>query len=206
MSRVREEERTAEMERRVQSILREAAVIREGHFAIGDRHSRTCVDKDAVYANPASLKEIADLMVSPWIEEPPDLIVGSGKHAKTLVEAVVRAFDLADVSVRAIVMLGNAGHVFPVFREQPHEGSRALVMKDILTSGETIRALADRLRTIKVVPHAVQAIWNHGGLTAADLGGVPVWSLVTPSSEMYPAAGPCKLCEAAVPLVTLSAA
>lgn len=207
MSRVYEEGREQRAAERVQAILQRATAIREGHFAIGNRHSRTLVKKGALYTDPEGVREIAAFMAQIWLDELPEVLVGSGENGARLASAIAEAFLCdADLTVRTVTLTGDPEHLFPVYDDGPIslEQKRVLVIKDILATGETVRAMTEWVRTQEGNPMGVQTIWNHGGLVQADVGDVPIWALLEQPTEMW-SADVCELCKKAVPLEDLKA-
>ncbi len=81
------------------------------------------------------------------------------------------------------------------------KGKKVLIVDDVVTTGESIKFLAEAVREAKAVPIAAGAIWNRGGVEAKEAGVDYLFSLANIKLESWPPKE-CPLCAAKIQINT----
>lgn len=209
-------------ETEVLEILREAeAIITDSHivYAAGN-HGREYVNKDAVYPHTRKLVRLCSLFATRFEEEGVQVVIGPAIGAVLL--ASYTAWHLSDMAMVNIPGVYAEKETLPVPDPGPGRklfvetggfvikrgydkfiaGKNVLVVEDILTTGGSARKVVEAVRAIGGKVIGVAALCNRGGVTAADVGDVPVlFALANVKLDSWSEAD-CPMCKAGVPINT----
>lgn len=173
---------------------RRLGVWQEGHFLLtSGRHSPVFLQFSRLTQWPRELAPVAEALVAPVRSLRPEAVVGPAMGGVVLAYEAARA-----LGVRALYTEkdGRGGMVlrrgFAV-----GEGEPLLVVEDALTTGGSVRACLEAVRTHGGRVLAVAVLVDRSG-GQVDLG-VPLYPLVSVSLPTY-TPDTCPLCRAGVPL------
>ncbi len=178
----------------------------DGHFILTSwRHSRVYINKDALSLYPWRLDELAMNL------------------ARLLLENTGGWCDVVAAPALGGIVLGNRvafhyGHfqewsdIISVYAEKDGEefifkrgfgaylrDGRVAVVEDVLTTGKSARGVVKAVQKCGGEVVAVGALFNRGKVTAKDVGGVPLVSLINQDLKSWEAKH-CPLCKAGVPI------
>lgn len=182
-------------------------VLRTGAYVVNDhirlptgRHVSEYVEKNLVSAEPAFTDGLGEVLAKQFAKETVDVVLTSGTGATLLGNAVARAHPSKPKLLYAVKSRGSKGETavaLPAeFEPSLVAGTRTLVVEDILTTGDTIRALIRLVegRGGRVV--GVGCVWNRD--RAARFSS-PFFALVSKDFPTYPPEE-CPMCRRGVPL------
>ena len=165
--------------------LLDLAPAHRGHFAYtsGD-HGDLWLDLDALFAHPSRLRpyaaELADLL------PPCDVVCGPLTGGAYLAQAVADALDTDFAWTEGRMLTGRV------------TARRVTLVDDAINAGSAVSAAAEALDAAGARVVAVAALLTLGA-APAEIAGVPVQSLTTVPSHLWPA-GTCPTCAAGAPL------
>lgn len=178
-----------------------------GHFVYtSGLHGDKYINKDAIYPHAFTTHYLCQDMILPFIDQI-DVVVGAEKGGITLCEMSAFHLQVYNTTHKRKEVLAayaektNDGLEFRRGYDKLIPGKKILVVEDILTTGGTVLKLVNLVRSLNGIVVAVSAICNRGGITAADIGGAPLTSLVNVELKTY-RPEECPLCKAGVPINT----
>jgi len=181
-------------EQDVETTLRELGAIHSGHFVLtSGRHSDTYVQCARILENPGVTMRLARKATSMITDLEVDLV------ASPAVGGIIFGFAVAQtLDVNFIFSEREAGKM--TFRRsfQVSEGSRVLIVEDVITTGGSVREVADIVRDSGGIPVGVVSLIDRGGSKSFDEPLYPVLRLDIESWEP----DSCILCAAGVPVVS----
>ncbi|MFO0702684.1 MAG: phosphoribosyltransferase family protein [Candidatus Andersenbacteria bacterium] len=194
-------------EQRARELLVEINAAHEGHFVYqaGD-HGPGYLNKDDAFATPEALDELARGLAERFVNCGIEVVIGPAYGAIALCYAV--ALHLGRTEGRTV----HAAYMIKI-QEKPVKfqvkaslasyvaGKRALVVEDIVNSGDTIKAAVRDARTAGAI---VEPCWRRGQPRRQHgrIGEVGVLcSLITVKMDKQPAEE-CELCRKDVPIST----
>ena len=178
--------------------LTEVGALKTGHFLFSSgRHSDLYLEKFDLLRNPRATERVCAGFVDAFAGDEIDIVVGPTTGGILLAFETARQMDLPaayaerveDGSDERVIKRGT------VFRE----GSRVLVVDDILTTGGSVRHTLDALKAhpVKVVGIGVLVDRSGGEVQFDD---IPLRALASQKFDSWPPAE-CPLCRDGVPLV-----
>ncbi|MBI2450607.1 MAG: orotate phosphoribosyltransferase [Candidatus Nealsonbacteria bacterium] len=192
----------------VEEKFEECGAILDGHFVLAsERHSKTYLEKALVYVNPEIVSELCYQMA---------INVGlSSKVSVSNIECVVgpslggiilsqfTAYHLSSMFSKNVLSLFTekdaAGkQVLKRGYQKLIAGKRVLIVDDILTTGESIKQVAQAVEQAGGIIVAVAVICNREDVTSAKLG-YPLFCLWRTNIESWPAKE-CPLCQRGIPI------
>ena len=207
------------MDNLLEELLEEYDVVLRGHFLLASgKHSDTYIEKANLYKHPHIVSDLCyDIAIrmaglyGVGIFEPMiDVVVGpehggiilSHRVAERLTEIygepVTPLFTQEDERGNSLD-IARGKQVFRRAYRNEVAGKNVLVVDDVLTTGGTVRNLAEYIKGLGGNVLAVAVICNRGDVKPEDLGGVPLYSLLDLKLESWPAED-CPLCSQGVPL------
>ena len=182
-------------------------IILKGHFVYASgRHGPVYVGKDLLYPDTQLTSKLCFFMAKKFYGEDVDAVVAPEKGGIILSQWI--AYHLSIFSSK---------QVFSFYAEKTPDGGfslnrgnakkripckRILLAEDVLTTGGSIRKVANEVRRQNGFIVGLTALWNRGGVTSDEAGHVPkLFSLV---NKRYPDwdEKECSLCREKVPVNT----
>jgi len=182
-------------------LLRAGAYLANDHILLpSGRHAGEYVEKNLVSTEPAFTEGLGEVLAKPFAEDAVDVVLTSGVGATLLGHAVARAHPSRPKLLYAVKSRGAEGEATvvlpPEFEPSLTAGSRTLIVEDILTTGDTIRALVRLVeeRGGRVV--GVGCLWNRDRQVRFSSR---FFALVTKDFPTY-RPEECPMCRRGVPL------
>lgn len=184
-------------------LLRTGAYLTNDHFVLSPgRHAKEYVEKTLVTTEPAFSEGLGEIIAAHFGGTPVDLVITTGHGAAVLGHCVARAHPSRPRFVYAVKVKGGGrrGEVVLPREFDPFvtEGARALIVEDILTTGETVRRLVDLVESRAGRVVGVGAVWRRSKKIKFRQ---PTFILVDREFPSY-AAQDCPLCKNGVPVNT----
>jgi orotate phosphoribosyltransferase len=182
-------------------LVRTGAFHTDGHFVLNSgRHTDEYLEKALITTEPTFTEGIGDLIAKSFARARVDLVVSTGYGASLLGHCVSRAHPSRPRFIYALKLRHPDGRIEVRVPREYHpflaEGSRCLVVEDILSTGETARQLIEAVRAMGVEIVGIGSIWKR----RADLRfKCPILSLINKNSPTY---GPseCPMCRKGIPV------
>lgn len=179
-------------------------ILTNSHFVYtSGKHGHTYINKDAVYPHTEIVRQLCQEIARqcPWQIE---VVAGPTMGAVILSQWV--AHELSQMTGREILGIyaeedAEKNRVFRRGYDALLRGRSVLVVEDILTTGGSARKVVEAVKNLGGKVAGVFGLCNRGGVTAAEVGGVPVMALVNVKFEMWEPAL-CPLCAKGVPVNT----
>lgn len=178
--------------------LKDIGALKTGHFLLASgRHSDVYLEKFDLLRQPRATETVCTGFVEAFDGTGIDVVVGPTTGGILLAFETARQMGLSAAYAERVSEGGDAREirrstVFP-------EGSRVLVVDDILTTGGSVRETLDALK-----PHPVEVVGvgvlvdRSGG--EVRFGGVPMKALAQQKVDSWEPDA-CPLCKQGVPLV-----
>ena len=190
---------------------RVGALITDSHIVYASgKHGSAYVNKDAVYPYTAIVAELCGDIVGHFSHDAIgveyEVVVGPEKGG--IILAQWTAYNSAH-------RWAQGKQILAVYAEKEADGfafhrgydrlitdKKILIVEDVMTTGGSVKKVVDAVRALNGDIVGVGALCNRGGVTAADIGGVPeIFALVNVALEAWPEAE-CPLCAKGVPINT----
>ena len=182
-------------------LLRTGAYLANDHFLLpSGRHASEYVEKNLVSTEPAFSEGLGEVLAKRFAGDVVDVVLASGTGATLLGHAVARAHPSKPKLLYAAKSRGVKGKpevvLPPEFESSLTAGSRTLIVEDILTTGETIRALIRLVEARGGRVVGVGCLWNRDRQARF---ASPLFALV---SKDFPTYRPeeCPMCRQGIPL------
>ncbi len=182
-------------------LLRTGAYRTDSHIVLrSGRHTSEYVAKALVITEPHFTEGLGDIIATHFSRQPLDLVLTTGYAAGLIGHCVARAHPARPRFIYAIKEKGAGGETSVTlpgeYRAFFAEGGRALIVEDILTTGETVRRLARLVVGMGGQVVGVGAVWRRStGLKFK----YPLFTIV---SRDVPTHAPedCPMCRQGVPI------
>lgn len=178
-------------------LFKQADALLRGHFKLtSGKHSEWYFEKIRLIENPAVLDTIVDRLVAKIRDEQPDFDY-----------VVSPAYGAIAIGFLAALKLGKRFAFSQRIEETMGfrsgwaglDGSRAVIVEDILTTGGSVQEVVDCLKTKGVTVSGIYVLVDRTA-GAAAIEGKPVGSLLPLKVEAYEPDA-CPLCRAGRPLI-----
>lgn len=163
------------------------------------QHTSEYIEKTLVTTEPSFTEGLGAVIAKHFAPWPIDVVLSTGPGALILSHCVARAHPS-----RPIVVYGTKGLAggkrrvtLPVeFQRLIRQGTKVLLIEDLVSTGSTLNLLVNLVEQHEAQVVGIGCLWRR---TSVDLGGKPVFSLV---SRDFPTYAPenCPLCKKGVPL------
>lgn len=187
-------------------IFEKTGVFLRGHFIYSSwKHGSYYINKDAVYPHTRIVSRLCSDLALHFMERAPQVVIGPATGGIILSQWVAhhatRKLRRQVLSVYA-EKTGDGSFVIERDYGKLVTGKRVLVVEDILTTGTSARRVVEAVRMRGGDVVGVGALCNRGGVTVADLGGVPeLYALLDVNFETW-GKFECPLCQGGMPVNT----
>lgn len=185
------------------ALFREIGVIRSGHFKLSSGlHTDTYIDKDALTARPMILWELCHELMMHFSTDQIDVVVGPESGGAKVAFALGWSMDerYADKTIETAYAekSDEGGYIFKRGHAKRLRGKRALIVDDVLTTGETLRKVIEAVEENGGIPHSILVIWDRSEAGGSDLG----FHVTSFRKETFPLwdASVCPLCKRGDPI------
>ena len=193
----------------MQALAQVNAIITDSHVVYtSGRHGKAYVNKDALYLHPQVTERLCGVMASAYQADTVAVVAGPTVGGVILSQWVAWHLNAARTTgeTRSVYAEeeGEGEQKVRVFRrgyDQQIPGQRVVVVEDILTTGGSARQVIAAVRALGGEVVGLSVLCNRGGITAADVGGVPLHALTTVTLDSWDAAT-CPLCQQGIPINT----
>jgi orotate phosphoribosyltransferase len=163
------------------------------------QHSSEYIEKSLVTTEPSFIEGLGAVIAKHFAQWPTDVVLSTGPGALILSHCVARAHPSRPIvlyGVKATVS-GHRRVTLPVeFRRLIRPGSKVLLVEDLISTGATVRMLAEIVDQLGGHLVGIGCLWRR---TTVDLGSRAVFSLVSRDFPTYPP-DRCPLCQKGMPL------
>lgn len=182
-------------------LLRTGAFLTDDHFVLtSGRHTTEYLEKALITTEPTFTEGIGDLIAKNFARSRVDLVVSTGYGASVLGHCVARAHPSRPRFIYALKLRHTDGRIEVQVPREYHaffaEGSRCLIVEDILSTGETVRQLIEAVRSFGVEIVGIGSIWKR---RAEIRYKFPILTLINKNSPTYKAAE-CPMCSKGIPI------
>lgn len=185
------------------------AVVSDSHFVYSSgRHSSVYINKDALYIHSDVISTLCRLMVRPYTADQIDVVVGPVLGGIVLSQWVAYYLNEKRSSGETLAIFAEKENDGPDKQFAFHRGydkylagKNILVVEDVLTTGGSARQVIDLVRRHGGNVLGLTALCNRGNVQPADVGGVPIQTLINVELETY-TEEECPFCKQNVPINT----
>ena len=185
------------------------AVVSNSHFVYtSGRHSSVYINKDALYVHTGIISQLCRLMAAPYPADEIDVVVGPVLGGIILSQWVAHFLNASRTSGETLAVYAEKEGEGPdksfSFRrgyDAYIPGKNILIAEDILTTGGSVRQVIETVRQLGGSVVGVSALCNRGNVQPADIGNVPLQTLISVDLQTY-TAEECPFCEQKVPINT----
>ncbi|KKS38749.1 MAG: Orotate phosphoribosyltransferase [Parcubacteria group bacterium GW2011_GWA2_42_14] len=186
------------------------AIIENSHFVyVSGRHGSVYIDHHAIYTVLKAVSQMCRFMA----EDIYDLSLGceievvlgpegGGIILSRFLKEHLDRFGGKRISLWAKKQYGDNGlrkFVLPRAFIKHISGKKVFLIDDILTSGSTFYELTELANRYGANVVGLGCLWNRGGVTSGDLGGIPLFSLFEKRFEDFDKSE-CPFCESGIPI------
>ncbi|HTK11645.1 MAG TPA: phosphoribosyltransferase family protein [Ktedonobacteraceae bacterium] len=186
-----------------------SAVVSDSHFVYtSGRHSSVYINKDALYVHTDMISQLCRFMAQPYTAEEIDVVVGPMLGGIILSQWVGHFLNARRTTGETLAVYaekeGDGPEKTFVFRrgyDAYIPGKNILIVEDILTTGGSVRQVIEAVRQLGGNVVGVSALCNRGNVQPADIGNVPLQTLIHVNLQTY-APEECPFCQQQVPINT----
>ncbi|MCK5059739.1 MAG: phosphoribosyltransferase [Candidatus Pacebacteria bacterium] len=187
-------------------ILRQVgAIITDSHIVCkGGKHSASYINKDMLYADTIRISTLCRILARKFQDEKVKTVIAPAIGGVILSQWVAYYLTTFTGKKVSAVYAEKENNFFVIKRGYDRfvEGSRVLVLEDVLTTGESARKVVVATRFAGGEVIGVGALCNRGGVTAKKLADVPtLFSLVNMNLEVW-LEFECPMCKKGIPINT----
>ena len=178
------------------------ALLTNDHFIYASgMHGHQYVNKDALFAHPPAISMLSREIAERFSDLGIETVVGPALGGIILSQWT--AYHLSRIMMR---------EVYAVFAEKQDKkfyfgrgydaqicGRHVLVVEDVITKGDSARAVIEAVRNVGGSAESLGVLWNRGGLLKNDFGVFRLSALISFSLEAWPAED-CPLCKNGIPV------
>ena len=184
------------------------AIITNSHFVYNSgRHSSVYINKDALYLHTNIISQLCQRMAQPYNANKIDVVVGPVLGGIVLSQWTTYAHNAQRTTGETLAVYAEkeagSDHAFAFYRgyDKYIGNKNILIVEDILTTGGSVRRVIELVRKHGGNVLGVSALCNRGNVQPADVGNVPINTLITLDLETY-AEEDCPFCAQHVPINT----
>jgi orotate phosphoribosyltransferase len=185
------------------------AIVNDSHFVYtSGRHSSVYINKDALYLHTETISKLCKLMAHPYNAHQIDVVVGPVLGGIVLSQWVTHHLNANRSSGETLAIYAEkeedgADKTFSFHRgyDRYIPGKNILVVEDVLTTGGSARQVIELVRRHGGNVLGLSALCNRGNIQPADVGNIPIHTLVTLTLETFTEAE-CPICQQHVPINT----
>ncbi len=163
-------------------------------------HTGEFIEKTLVTTEPPFTEGLGAVIAKHFAQWPVDIVLSTGPGALILSHCVARAHPS-----RPILIYGTKGVVggkrrvtLPAeFQRLFRPGTKVLLIEDLVSTGTTLKLLIELVEHLGAQVVGIGALWRR--TKRAEVGGKPVFSLVSRDFPIYPPEA-CPLCKKGIPL------
>src|SRR5438552_11673433 len=163
------------------------------------QHTSEYIEKTLVTTEPSFTEGLGAVIAKHFAQWPVDLVLSTGPGALILSHCVARAHPSRPVVVYGIkgLVSGHRKVTLPVeFQKLIRPETHVLLIEDLVSTGSTLNLLTNLVEQTGAEVVGVGCLWRR---TSVDLGGRPVFSLVSRDFATYDPPD-CPLCKRGVRL------
>ncbi len=163
-------------------------------------HTGEFIEKTLVTTEPPFTEGLGAVIAKHFAQWPVDIVLSTGPGALILSHCVARAHPS-----RPILIYGTKGVVggkrrvtLPAeFQRLFRPETKVLLIEDLVSTGTTLKLLIELVEHLGAQVVGIGALWRR--TKRAEVGGKPVFSLVSRDFPIYPPEA-CPLCKKGIPL------
>jgi len=197
-------------EQEVLEIFKRTGTLLEGHFVLtSGRHSDKYANKDHIYPHTVAVARLTWEIAIHFVPHQPPIQTVVGPAMGGIILSTWTAHSLIQVERGqnaipvAAVYAEKDGDKF-VFRrgyDKFVHGRKVLIVEDILTTGGSVKKVAEAVRQVGGEVVAVAVLCNRGRLSAEALGVPELYSLLELDFQSWEETD-CPLCQKGIPINT----
>jgi orotate phosphoribosyltransferase len=180
---------------------------RQGHFRLeSGHHGRLWLDLDGLFADPARVAPLVDLLAAELRAHGPEIVCGPLVGGAFLAQTVSAALQVQFAYTERAVPAGREGlfraeYRLPAALNERVRGKRVAIVDDVVSAGSAVRGTYRALEAQGARPCAVGALLVLGTQGAAFVAqqGLPVAALARQPYDLWMPAE-CPLCVSGAPL------
>ena len=182
-------------------LMRTGAYQTDDHIVLrSGRHTAEYVAKTLVTTEPTFTEGLGDILATHFSRSPIDLVLTTGYSAGLLGHCVARTHPARPRFIYAVKGKTESGRtdvvLAPEYRAFFAEGGRVLIVEDILTTGETVRALVRLVESMGGQVVGIGAIWRR---STGMKFKYPLFTIVSRDVPTY-APEECPMCAQGIPI------
>lgn len=194
----------------IRNVIQQTGAEWDGHFKIGDYHSRSWISDKLILAKAPHLANLCRYLatqVLAWNCGTPDAVVGLAPEGIALAQGVGATLAAhfmnmrsgEEVADRFVSLYMDEQYVLPSEYEALLGGRNVVIVQSVIHSGKVTARVMDVVRSRGGTVIAVASLITRGRETRQTIGNVPVIALYDYSAEDWPEAA-CPLCAEGVPI------
>ena len=180
---------------------RTGAYLANDHILLpSGHHGVEYIDKTLVTTEPSFTEGLGAVIAKHYAEWPLDVVLSTGHGALILSHCVARAHPSRPILLYANKSLVGGKRQVTLhaeFHRFIKEGTKVLIVEDLVTTGATLRLLIKLVEQLGGVVVGIGCLWQRHA--KADVAGKSIFSLVKRRFPIYEADS-CPLCREGIPL------
>lgn len=193
----------------MQMFAQAGAIITDSHFVYtSGRHSSIYINKDALYAHTQLISQLCAKMAQAYQADDIDVVVGPVLGGIVLSQWVTHHLNQRRSSGETLAVFAEKGSdgidkhfFFGRGYENLIPGRSVLIVEDLLTTGGSVRQVAEAIQRYGGKPIGISALCNRGNVQTQDVGNIPLHTLTSLSLATYTEED-CPFCQQNVPINT----
>ena len=182
-------------------LLRTGAYLTDDHFVLSShRHASEYVEKALVTTEPAFTEGLGEIIAKHFAKSQVDVVLTTGYGASILGHCVARAHPSRPRFIYATKRKRKEGGSEVTLRREFHrlfvQGAKVLLVEDILTTGETVKALIKLVESLGGQVVGIGTVWRRSHKIKFKY---PLFTLV---DREFPTYSPkeCPMCQKGIPI------
>lgn len=182
-------------------VLRTGAYLTNDHFVLSSgRHTPEYIEKALVTTEPTFTEGLGEVIAKHFAEYPVDVVAAAGPGALILGHCVARAHAARPRLLYAVKRRDAAGGAEVVLPKEflplIQDGTKVLVIEDIVTTGRTVRLLQEAVEARGGLVIGMGTIWSRD---RSATFGPPLFTLIDKEFRSYDRAE-CPMCQKGIPI------